>query len=204
MASSVTLLLCSLLLLGTLSAIQAKKSKENLKEITHKVFFDVEIDGKEAGRIVMGLYGKTVPKTAENFRALCTGEKGIGKKGKALHYKGSSFHRIIPSFMLQGGDFTHGNGMGGESIYGETFPDENFKLKHTGPGLLSMANAGQDTNGSQFFITTVTTSWLDGRHVVFGKVVSGMDVVYKVEAEGNQSGTPKSKVVIVDSGELPL
>ncbi|CAN7140239.1 unnamed protein product [Brassica rapa subsp. narinosa] len=204
MASSMTLLLWSLLLLGTLSAIQAKKSKENLKEITHKVYFDVEIDGKEAGRIVMGLFGKTVPKTTENFRALCTGEKGIGKKGKALHYKGSSFHRIIPSFMLQGGDFTHGNGMGGESIYGETFADENFKLKHTGPGFLSMANAGQDTNGSQFFITTVTTSWLDGRHVVFGKVVTGMDVVYKIEAEGNQSGTPKSKVVIVDSGELTL
>ncbi|AED97088.1 cyclophilin [Arabidopsis thaliana] len=204
MASSVTLLLWSLLLLGTLSAIQAKKSKENLKEITHKVYFDVEIDGKAAGRIVMGLFGKTVPKTVENFRALCTGEKGIGKNGKALHYKGSSFHRIIPSFMLQGGDFTHGNGMGGESIYGEKFADENFKLKHTGPGFLSMANAGQDTNGSQFFITTVTTSWLDGRHVVFGKVVTGMDVVYKVEAEGNQSGTPKSKVVIVDSGELPL
>ncbi|CAG7910427.1 unnamed protein product, partial [Brassica rapa] len=207
MASSVTLLLWSLLLLGTLSAIQAKKSKENLKEITHKVYFDVEIDGKEAGRIVMGLFGKTVPKTAALHKLyfyLYTGEKGIGKKGKALHYKGSSFHRIIPSFMLQGGDFTHGNGMGGESIYGETFADENFKLKHTGPGFLSMANAGQDTNGSQFFITTVTTSWLDGRHVVFGKVVTGMDVVYKIEAEGNQSGTPKSKVVIVDSGELPL
>ncbi|KAG6411930.1 hypothetical protein SASPL_124584 [Salvia splendens] len=196
----------------------AKKSKENLKEVTHKVYFDVEIDEKPAGRITMGLFGKTVPKTAENFRALCTGEKGVGKHGKPLHYKGSAFHRIIPSFMLQGGDFTLGDGRGGESIYGEKFADENFKIKHTGPGLLSMANSGSDTNGSQFFITTVTTSCtllavperldpinrLDGRHVVFGKVLSGMDVVYKIEAEGNQSGTPKSKVVIVDSGELPI
>ncbi|XP_019178426.1 PREDICTED: peptidyl-prolyl cis-trans isomerase CYP19-4 [Ipomoea nil] len=191
-------------LFGTLAALsQAKKSK-NLKEVTHKVFFDVEVDGKPAGRIVIGLFGKAVPKTAENFRALCTGEKGIGKSGKPLHYKGSVFHRIIPSFMIQGGDFTLGDGRGGESIYGEKFADENFKLKHTGPGLLSMANAGPDTNGSQFFITTVTTSWLDGRHVVFGKVLSGMDVVYKVEAEGMQSGTPKSKVIIADSGELPL
>ncbi|CAF1698480.1 unnamed protein product [Brassica napus] len=205
MARSVKLLLWSLLLLGTLTAIQAKKSKE---KITNKVYFDVEINGKEAGRIVMGLFGKTVPKTAGTLYPSCTSlalrEKGVGKKGKALHYKGSSFHRIIPSFMLQGGDFTDGNGMGGESIYGEKFADENFKLKHTGPGYLSMANAGEDTNGSQFFITTVTTSWLDGRHVVFGKVVTGMDVVYKIEAEGSQSGTPKSKVVIVDSGELPL
>eukprot|EP00256_Glycine_max_P053091 XP_014619589.1 peptidyl-prolyl cis-trans isomerase GmCYP34 isoform X1 [Glycine max] len=231
MAKTTSLLLFTLLLFGTLALIQAKKSKEDLKEVTHKVYFDVEINGKEAGvhntridgrklnlydqtccltyrciirRIVMGLFGKAVPKTAENFRALCTGEKGTGKSGKPLHYKGSSFHRIIPSFMLQGGDFTHGNGMGGESIYGEKFADENFKLKHTGPGLLSMANAGPDTNGSQFFITTVTTSWLDGRHVVFGRVLSGLDVVYNIEAEGTQSGTPKSKVVIVDSGELPL
>ncbi|KAI7732415.1 hypothetical protein M8C21_028322 [Ambrosia artemisiifolia] len=144
----------------------------------------------------MGLYGKTVPKTV--------GEKGIGKSGKPLHYKGSKFHRIIPSFMIQGGDFTRGDGFGGESIYGEKFADENFKLKHTDPGVLSMANAGPDTNGSQFFITTVITNWLDGRHVVFGKVVSGMDVVRKIEDEGRQSGTPKSSVIVVGSGELPL
>ncbi|XWS71575.1 hypothetical protein CRYUN_Cryun03dG0149600 [Craigia yunnanensis] len=189
-------LLCTLVLFGSLTLTQAKKSKEDLKEVTHKVYFDVEIAGKPAGRIVMGLFGKTVPKTA--------GEKGVGKSGKPLHYKGSAFHRIIPNFMIQGGDFTLGDGRGGESIYGEKFADENFKLKHTGPGFLSMANAGTDTNGSQFFITTVTTSWLDGRHVVFGKVLSGMDVVYKIEAEGKQSGTPKSKVVIADSGEIPL
>ena len=150
----------------------------------------------------MGLFGDVVPKTTENFRALCTGEKGIGASGKPLHYKGSSFHRIIPQFMIQGGDFTQGNGRGGESIYGAKFADENFDLKHSEEFLLSMANAGPNTNGSQFFITTVKTSWLDGRHVVFGKVLEGEDVVKKIEAMGSQSGTPSGVLEIADSGEL--
>lgn len=167
-----------------------------------RVFFDITIGGSPAGRIIMELYNDTVPKTAENFRALCTGEKGMGKSGKPLHFKNSSFHRIIPNFMCQGGDFTRGNGTGGESIYGEKFADENFKKTHTGPGTLSMANAGPNTNGSQFFLTTVKTEWLDGKHVVFGHVIEGMDIVKQMEGQGTQSGKPKAEVKIADCGQL--
>jgi len=193
------LILC--LLLSTIASFCAA----DLETVTNKVYFDVSIGGEKPKRVVMGLYGETVPKTVENFRALCTGEKGIGSVfNKPLHYKGSTFHRIIPNFMIQGGDFTHGTGIGGESIYGGKFNDENFKVKHHSPFLLSMANAGPNTNGSQFFITTVKTQWLDGRHTVFGRVLEGSDIVKEIEAQGTQSGKPKQTVTIVDSGELEI
>ena len=172
------------------------------QRVTDKVFFDISISNVKVGRIIIGLFGDDVPKTVANFKALCTGEYGKGVSGKPLHYKDSIFHRIIPSFMIQGGDITEGNGTGGESIYGFKFRDENFKLKHTEAGIVSMANAGPNTNSSQFFITTVKTDWLDGHHVVFGKVVEGMEVVKYIESLGSSDGTPSAVVKIENSGLL--
>jgi cyclophilin family peptidyl-prolyl cis-trans isomerase len=200
----------ALLLLGIFVIVLLISRKDrnvsivNLSAITHRVYLDVDIDGQHLGRIVLGLYGGVVPKTADNFRALCTGEKGNGTRGKPLHYKGTPFHRIIPGFMIQGGDILRGDGKGSESIYGGKFPDENFIIKHSHAGVVSMANDGPDSNGSQFFITTIKTSWLDGEHVAFGRVVQGMDTVFAIEGgAGTYNGKPRRKVVIVDSGELP-
>merc|ERR1711918_317332 len=173
--------------MGETTHLQAK--------MTTRVCFDITADGAPVGKIIMELRSDVVPKTSENFRALSTGEKGYG-------YKGSTFHRVIPNFMCQGGDFTAGNGTGGKSIYGNKFEDENFSLKHTGPGILSMANAGPNTNGSQFFLCTAKTQWLDGKHCVFGSVVEGADVVSAVEGYGSQSGQTRAKIVVADCGQL--
>ncbi|MBO8085514.1 peptidylprolyl isomerase [Marichromatium gracile] len=162
-----------------------------------RVAMDVSIGGEPAGTVTLELFADTTPKTAENFRALCTGERGDD-----LAYAGSPFHRIIPGFMIQGGDFTNGNGTGGRSIYGERFPDENFERRHDRPGMLSMANAGPDTNGSQFFITVAPTPWLDGKHVVFGQVVDGIEVIKAMEAEGSRSGRTRTAVMLEDCRAL--
>lgn len=172
-------------------------------KVTDVAYFDIEIDGEKIGRIEIGLFGKTVPETVKNFKHLAIGDKEAN--GVKLAYQGSKFHRVIKDFMIQGGDFTRGDGTGGLSIYGDRFKDENFKLKHHGAGWLSMANAGKDTNGSQFFITTVKTSWLDGRHVVFGKVVKGMDVVRKIEnTKTGQQDKPVKDVVIAAAGAFKV
>merc|ERR1712086_65931 len=180
-----------------------RKKLRNMSNPT--VFFDVTIGGAATGRCTFELYADACPKTAENFRALCTGEKGSTPGGKPLHFKNCAFHRIIKNFMCQGGDFSKGNGTGGESIYGAEFADETFSGKcgkHTGFGCLSMANAGPNTNGSQFFICVADTPWLDGKHVVFGKLIDGADTLKKMEAAGSSQGQTSKPVVIADCGQL--
>ena len=184
------------------AAAAAEKARRDQAQkeaaVTDSVFFDIAINGKSAGRITMGLYGDVVPKTAQNFKAICTGESEA-----SLTFRGSPFHRIVPKFVAQGGDITSGDGKGGESIYGATFPDENFEFSHIEPGLLSMANKGPDTNNSGFFITLDVADFLDGKHVVFGKVTNGMDVVRKMEALGTKkTGVVTGSVEITGCGAL--
>merc|ERR1712080_625431 len=191
-----------LALLGVLAGVVllfgSSTAEKKGPKVTHKVWFEIEIGGENVGKIEVGLFGKTVPKTVENFVELAKKPEGEG-------YKKSKFHRVIKDFMLQGGDFTRGDGTGGRPIYGEKFADENFKLKHYGAGWLSMANSGKDTNGSQFFITVKKTSWLDGRHVVFGKVVKGMKVVRQIESSKTDGrARPAKDVVIADCGSLDV
>ena len=185
-----------------IAAARARSPPPRMGAVTSEVFFDISIGGTKVGRIEMGLFGGVAPITAENFRALCTGEKGVGVSGAPLHFRGSIFHRIIPQFMCQGGDITMFNGSGGESIYGSKFEDESFEETHTLPGMLSMANSGPNSNGSQFFITTVPCPFLDGKHVVFGEVTDGFGVLGMIEAVGSKSGATSAVVMIEDCGEL--
>jgi len=178
-----------------------------LPEVTHKVYLDVVSSESDPiiGRITIGLFGKIVPKTSENFRALCACDKGNGKiSGKPLCYEGTTFHRIIPNFLIQGGDITEVNGVGGESIYGGYFDDESFEVLHNKLYTLSMANKGPNSNGSQFFINTVKTSWLDNKNVVFGMVLAGFEIIDEIEAVGSNEGDPQVAVTIKSSGELPF
>merc|ERR1711931_217139 len=181
-----------LVLFGSINFADSAKGPK----VTDEVFFDISIGGEDVGQIVIGLFGKSVPKTAENFKKIA---EGVEIGGEKLAFEGSKFHRVMKDFMIQGGDFTRGDGTGGKSIYGEKFADENFKLQHYGAGWLGMANAGKDTNGSQFFLTTVKTSWLDGRHVVFGKVLSGYGVIQQIENTPTGYGDKPKKACTIAS-----